>query len=53
MAPHGDLGYDSARVEARRDKSNFALCQNCVTYPFKPAVNTVIYEGMSTCIGVE
>src|SRR5262245_20581137 len=27
------------------------LCQNCVTYPLKPPVNTVIYEDTSTRIG--
>jgi hypothetical protein len=28
------------------------LCQNCVTYPPKPRVNTVIYEDTLTHIAV-
>jgi hypothetical protein len=34
-------------------KSKLVSCQNCVTYPLKPPVNTVIYEDVSTRIGVE
>jgi len=30
----------------------FALCQNCVTYPPKPWSNTVIYGDRRTLIGV-
>jgi len=29
-------------------KREWFLCQNCVTYPLNPPVNTVIYEDMST-----
>jgi hypothetical protein len=33
-------------------RSQTRLCQNCVTCPLKPPVNTVIYEDMSTRIDV-
>ena len=39
-------------VDARQLKSQSGLCQNCVTYPLKPRVKTVIYEDMSTRIDV-
>jgi len=34
------------------DKRDQRLCQNCVTYPRQPPVNTVIYEDMSMRIDV-
>jgi len=39
-------------VNVYRRNSPTELCQNCVTYPLKPPVNTVIYEDMSTRIDV-
>src|SRR5215467_5771822 len=34
----------------RPPKCESGLCQNCVTYPLKPPLNTVIYEDMVTRI---
>ena len=36
----------------RAAKWESVLCQNCVTYPLKPPVNTVSYEDMSMRIDV-
>src|SRR5690349_3460781 len=41
-----------ACLSVSRRKSGAGLCQNCVTYPLKPPVNTVIYEDTSTRIDV-
>src|SRR5690242_731619 len=46
-APHDAILFD-----VHRRKSHGALCQNCVTYPRKPQVNTVTYEDTSTRIDV-
>ena len=39
-------------VDVCRRNSPLGLCQNCVTYPPKPWVNTVIYGDTSTHIVV-
>jgi hypothetical protein len=36
--------YDTVRLGARASKSTSVLCQNCVTSPPKPWVNTSIYR---------
>ena len=38
------LSYDAVFVSVCRRNSPRGLCQNCVTYPPKPGVNTSIYE---------
>jgi len=38
------VGYYAMFVDVRPRKSSEFMCQNCVTYPPKPGVNTSIYE---------
>jgi len=51
--PHHDSKYEPVRVDMRPAKRESRLCQNWVTYPLKPPVNTVIYEDTPTHIDVE
>jgi hypothetical protein len=44
----GVLSYDAVFVGVRRRNSPRGLCQNCVTYPSKPPVNTVTYGRIPT-----
>ena len=44
--------YSARRVDVHRRRSPATLCQNCVRYPPKPPVNTVIYGDTSTPIDV-
>jgi len=46
------LEYFSLRAREHLPKRSATLCQNCVTYPPKPWVNTVTYGDTSTHIVV-
>lgn len=45
-------GYALVHLNVLRRKSRRQLCQNCVTFPPKPLVNTVIYGDTLTHIVV-